>query len=72
MFQHLNNIWYARLKHTNQGKSILACLFTWLDPGEGNREMVEMEVFDVQVPEQGNLNFLFETKHNETMERNKD
>ena len=34
--------------------------------------MVEMEVLDVQVPEQGNLNFLFETKHNEAMERNKD
>ena len=34
--------------------------------------MVEMEVLDVQVPEQGNLNFFFETKHNEAMERNED
>ena len=34
--------------------------------------MVEMEVLDVQIPEQGNLNFLFETIHNEAMERNKD
>ena len=30
-----------------------------------------MEVLDVQVPEQGNLNFLFEIKHNEAMEQNK-
>ena len=38
----------------NISTKILACLFTRLDPGEGNREMVEMEVVDVQVPEQGN------------------
>ena len=50
--------------HTNQGKSTLACFFVHLDSGEGNREMQEMEVPDVQVPERGNLHFLFKTKHN--------
>ena len=66
---------YTTLKknhHTNQGKSILACLFAYLDSGEGNREMQEMEVPDVQVPERGNLHFLFKTKHNEVMQRNRD
>ena len=47
-------------------------MFTRLDPGDGNCEMEEMEVLDAQVQEQGNLNFLFEIKHNEAMERNKD
>ena len=45
--------------HTSEAKSIriLACLFARLDSGEGNREMVEMEVLDVQGPEQGTLYF---------------
>ena len=43
--------------HTSEAKSILACLFARLDPVEGNREMVEMEVLDVQSPEQGTLYF---------------
>ena len=44
--------------HTSECKSILACLFAHLDSGEGNREMVEMEVLDVQDPEQGTLYFM--------------
>ena len=46
--------------HTSEAKSILACLFARLDSGEGNREMVEMEVLDVQDPEQGTLYFMTE------------
>ena len=74
MFWHLINIYYTTLKkyHTNQGKSIRACLFARLDAEEGNREMVEMEVPDVQVPERSKLHFLFKTKHNEVIQRNKD
>ena len=44
--------------HTTEAKSILTCLFARLDSGEGNREMVEMEVVDVQGPEQGTLYFM--------------
>ena len=44
--------------HTTEAKSILTCLFALLDSGEGNREMVEMEVVDVQGPEQGTLYFM--------------
>ena len=44
--------------HTFEGKSILACLFARLDSGEANREMVEMEVLDVQAPDQGTLYFM--------------
>ena len=44
--------------HTSEAKPILACLFARLDSGEGNREMVEMEVLDVQAPEQGILYFM--------------
>ena len=46
--------------HTSEAKPILACLFARLDLGEGNREMVEMEVVGVQGPEQGTLNFMTE------------
>ena len=46
--------------HTSEANSILACLFARLDPGEGNREMVEVEVLDVQAPEQGTLYFITE------------
>ena len=46
--------------HTSEAKSILACLFVRLDSGEGNGEMVEMEVFDAQAPEQGTLYFMTE------------
>lgn len=35
-----------------------ACLLARLDSGEGDREMEETEVVDVQGPEQGNLYFL--------------
>ena len=34
--------------------------------------MVEVEVPDLQIPEQGNLYFVVKTKHNEAMQRNKD
>ena len=44
--------------HTTEAKSILTWLFALLDSGEGNREMVEMEVVDVQGPEQGTLYFM--------------
>ena len=44
--------------HTSEANSILACLFPRLDSGEGNREMVEVEVLDVQAPEQGTLYFI--------------
>ena len=44
--------------HTSEANSILACLFARLDSGEGNREMVEVEVLDVQAPEQGTLYFI--------------
>ena len=43
--------------HAFEAKSILACVFARLDSGEGNREMVEKEVLDVQAPEQGTLYF---------------
>ena len=46
--------------HTSEANSILACLFPRLDSGEGNREMVEVEVLDVQAPEQGTLYFITE------------
>ena len=44
--------------HTSETKSILACLFARLDSKDGNRETVEMEVLDVQGPEQGTLYFM--------------
>ena len=46
--------------HTSEAKSILALLFAPLHSGEGNREMVEMEVPDTQGPEQGTLYFMTE------------
>ena len=46
--------------HTSEAKSIFACVCSRLDSGEGNREMVEMEVLDVQAPEQGRLYFMTE------------
>ena len=39
---------------------MFACLFARLDSGEGNREMVEMEVRDTQGPEQVTLYFMTE------------
>ena len=46
--------------HTTEAKSIFALLFAPLHSGEGNREMVEVEVHDVQAPEQGTLHFMIE------------
>ena len=46
--------------HTTDTKSILTCLFAHSDSGEGNREMVEMEIVDAQGPEQGTLCFMTE------------
>ena len=44
--------------HTSEAKSILACLFACLDSKDGNRETMEMEVLDVQGPEQGKIYFM--------------
>ena len=71
----INVLKYTTLKkthHTNQGKSTLACLLVHLDSGEGNREMQEMEVPDVQVPERGNLHFFLKQNIMRVMQRNKD
>ena len=46
--------------HTSEAKSILTCLFAPLHSGEGNSEMVEVEVHDIQAPEQGTLYFMTE------------
>ena len=46
--------------HTSEAKSILTCLFAPLHSGEGNSEMVEVKVHDVQAPEQGTLYFMTE------------
>ena len=46
--------------HTTEAKSILTCLSARSDSGEGNREMVEMEVVDAQGPKQGTLYFMTE------------
>ena len=48
--------------HTSEAKSILTCLFAPLHSGEGNSEMVEVEVHDVQAPEQGRLYFMLKTE----------
>ena len=44
--------------HTTEAKYIFPCLFARLDSGEANREMVEMEVLEVQGPDQGTLYFM--------------